>query len=139
MDQVMVKVDRSSMRYALETRAPFLDHEVVELLFSLPYGMKYRTGQGKYLLKRLMRGKLPDDIIDRKKKGFGVPLARWLAGPLRDLCTDLLSEDRIQKQGIFRPKAVTTLVEAHMDKRRDNRKELWNLMVFEMWYDRWMR
>lgn len=139
MDQVLVKVDRASMRYALEVRAPFLDHTIVDLVFALPYSLKYRGGTSKYLLKKLMKGKLPSSIINRKKKGFGVPMAKWLMGPLKPLCTDLLSADRIKKQGLFDHGYITGLIEEHMSLRRDNRKELWNLMVFQLWYDRWMR
>lgn len=139
MDQVLVKVDRASMRYALEVRAPFLDHTNVDFVFALPYSFKYRNGTTKYLLKKLMKGKLPSSIINRKKKGFGVPMAKWLTGPLKPLCTDLLSADRIKKQGLFDHGYITRLVNDHMMLRRDNRKELWNLMVFQLWFDRWMR
>ncbi len=139
MDQVLVKVDRASMHYSLETRAPFLDREVVDFVFSLPYSMKRRGGTLKYLLKELMRGKLPENVIDRPKKGFGVPLAKWLHGPLKELCTDLLSSERLRNQGILDPKPIEKLVEDHMALRRDNRKELWNLMVLQLWHDRWMR
>ncbi|HEX8994203.1 MAG TPA: asparagine synthase (glutamine-hydrolyzing) [Candidatus Paceibacterota bacterium] len=139
MDQVLVKVDRASMRYALETRAPFLDHEIVDLVFSLPYELKYTHGTSKYLLKQAMRGKLPDHIIDRKKKGFGIPLAKWLAGPLRPLCEDLLSETALAEHGLFDVAEVRKLIKEHMSGKRDNRKELWNLMVFQLWCRRWMR
>ena len=139
MDQVLVKVDRASMRYALEVRAPFLDHTIIDLAFSLPYDLKYKHGTTKYLLKKTMRGKLPDRIIDRKKKGFGIPLAKWLAGPLRPLCGELLSEVALAEHGLFDATEVRRLVDEHMNGRRDNRKELWNLMVFQLWYQRWMR
>jgi asparagine synthase (glutamine-hydrolysing) len=138
MDQVLVKIDRASMHFSLETRAPFLDHEIVDFAFSLPYSFKRRGNVLKYLLKETMRGKLPQNIIDRPKKGFGVPMAKWLHGPLKELCTDLLSSERLRKQGIFDPKPVERLLEEHMSLSRDNRKELWNLMVFQLWYDRWM-
>jgi asparagine synthase (glutamine-hydrolysing) len=101
LDQVLVKVDRASMHYALEARAPFLDHELVEFVFSLPENMKYRRGITKYLLKETMRGKLPDSIISRKKKGFGVPLARWLTKELRTLCDELLSPENLKKHGFL--------------------------------------
>lgn len=139
MDQVLVKVDRASMHYALETRAPFLDHAVVDLVFSLPYDYKYRNGTTKYLLKELMHGKLPPHIISRKKKGFGIPLARWLAGPLHPLMEELLSPNALKVHGLFDGTYVKQLKDAHMNGARDNRKELWNLMVFQLWYDRWMR
>lgn len=139
MDQVLVKVDRASMHYALETRAPFLDHAVVDLAFSLPYSLKYRHGTTKYLLKRLMEGKLPSHIVHRKKKGFGIPLARWLAGPLAPLLDELLSPEALRAHGFFNAEEVTRLIEEHQSGRKDNRKELWNLMTFQLWYRRWMR
>ncbi len=138
MDQVLVKVDRASMRYALETRAPFLDHVLVDFLLSLPYSVKYHRGTTKHLLKQLMKEKLPRDIVFRKKKGFGIPLARWLKGPLRELCTTLLSKSSLERHGLMNHAFVQKLVEEHLQGVRDNRKELWNLMMFQMWYERWM-
>lgn len=139
MDQVLAKVDRASMRYALEIRAPFLDHTVVDALFSLPFSLKYRHGTTKYLLKQLMRDKLPAELIKRKKKGFGIPLARWLTGPLRNLCEELLSPQALRVHGLFDEAAVARIKHEHMTQRHDRRKELWNLMVFQMWYERWLR
>ena len=135
---MLVKVDRASMHYALETRAPFLDHAIIDLVFSLPYNYKYRSGTTKYLLKELMRGKLPPHIISRKKKGFGIPLARWLAGPLGPLMEELLSKDSLSSHGLFNIEYIEKLKSQHIQGTRDNRKELWNLMVFQLWYDRWM-
>ena len=139
MDEVLVKVDRASMQYALETRAPFLDHTIVDYVFSLPYSYKYKNGTTKYILKKIMENKLPNHIVRRKKKGFGVPLARWLTGPLRPLCEELLSPHSLGKHGLFNQTYVDTLVRDHMEGSRDNRKELWNLMVFQLWYNRWLR
>jgi asparagine synthase (glutamine-hydrolysing) len=139
MDEVLVKVDRASMHYALETRAPFLDRMLLDFVFSLPYDLKYRGGQTKYLLKRLTREILPSHIINRKKKGFGVPLAEWLSGPLRPLSEELLSGGALAAHGLFNEREVTRLLHEHWNGTRDNRKELWNLMVFQLWYQRWMR
>ncbi len=138
MDEVLVKVDRASMHYGLEVRAPFLDHRVVDFLFSLPYSFKYKNGQTKYLLKKLMRGRLPENIISRKKKGFGVPMATWLKGELKELCAELLSPSELGQHGYFNPAYVARLQREHLDGRRDNRKQLWNLMTFQMWYNRWI-
>ena len=92
LDDILFKVDRASMYTSLEVRAPFLDVEVVELINSLPDGYKRKGLSGKRLLKQVMRGKLPDSIIDRPKKGFGIPLSGWLRHELRPLCEELLSE-----------------------------------------------
>lgn len=139
MDQVLVKVDRASMRYALETRAPFLDHVLVEYVLSLPFSLKYRNGKGKYLLQEVMKDKLPSTLVYRKKKGFGIPLARWLTGPLRPLCEELLSKKALESHGLFGHEYVARLLSEHMSTSRDNRKELWNLLVFQMWFQRWLR
>lgn len=137
MDQVLVKVDRASMRYALEVRAPFLSHDVVEFLLSLPPDMKYRNGRGKYLLRTLMRGRLPDEIIDRPKQGFAAPVAEWLRGPLKGLMTDLLSPAHLKGQDIFNVAEVERLVREHMSGSRDHHKKLWTLLVFELWNETW--
>mgnify|MGYP001557962891 CR=1 FL=1 len=139
MDQVLVKVDRASMRYGLEVRAPFLAHDVVEFLLSLPPDMKYGNGRGKYLLRTLMRGRLPDGIIDRPKQGFAAPVAEWLRGPLKELMTDLLSPARLKRQNIFNADEVERLVREHVSSSRDHRKKLWTLLVFELWNEKWTK
>ncbi len=138
LDQVLVKVDRASMRYALEVRAPFLSHEVIEFLLSLPPHMKYHRGTTKYLLKKLMRDRLPDDIIDRPKQGFAAPVASWLRHELKDLLTDTLAPHHLAPN-IFNPSAVQTLVRQHIDGSHNHAKKLWTLLVFQLWYDRWMK
>lgn len=139
MDQVLAKVDRASMRYGLEVRAPFLSHDVVEFLLSLPSDMKYRNGRGKYLLRTLMRGRLPEEILDRPKQGFAAPVAEWLRGPLKGLMTDLLSPARLKGQGIFNAAEVDRLVREHVSGSRDHRKKLWTLLVFQLWNERWTK
>lgn len=138
MDDVLVKVDRASMQYGLEVRTPFLDAALVSYVLSLPSSYKYRNGEGKQLLRALMRGRLPDSIIDRKKKGFAPPIAAWLRGPLAGLMKDLLSSERLRQQGIFEPAYVERLVTAHLAGTHDHRKKLWTLLVFQLWYDRWI-
>ncbi len=138
MDGVLVKVDRASMNSGLEVRAPFLSKEVAEYAFSLPSHLKYQNGTSKYLLKNMMQGRLPDGILHRKKKGFGIPLARWLKHELKPLCTDLLSPGELGKHGLLNPAYANQLMTEHFEGRQDNRKQLWNLMVFQMWYNRWI-
>jgi asparagine synthase (glutamine-hydrolysing) len=132
-DDILFKVDRASMYASLEVRAPFLDVEVVELINSLPDGLKRRGANGKYLLKRVMRDKLPDAIIDRPKKGFGLPLSAWLRGALRPLCEDLLDPARIRQDGYFDPAFTERLKREHLTGRANHRKLLWTLMVFQLW------
>jgi asparagine synthase (glutamine-hydrolysing) len=136
LDDILFKVDRASMYTSLEVRAPFMDVEVVELVNSLPDNMKIRGANGKWLLKKVMRGKLPDEIIDRPKKGFGIPLSQWLRHELRPLCEELLSADRIAREGYFNADYVEALKREHFTGRANHRKLLWTLMVFQMWLGR---
>lgn len=137
MDDILVKVDRASMYNSLEVRAPFLDTDIVEFLVNLPLSYKLRGLTTKYLLKKLMDGKLPHNIIYRKKKGFGIPLAEWLSGELKPMVLEMLGEKRLEEQGLFDPEYVTGLLDDHFSKHSDNRKPIWTLLVFQMWYGRW--
>ena len=138
LDQVLVKVDRASMRYALEVRAPFLSHEVIEFLLSLPPSMKYHRDTTKYLLKKLMRGRLPDAVIDRPKQGFAAPVASWLRYELKDMLTDTLAPGHLAAN-LFNAQEVQKLVHQHVDGTHNHAKKLWTLLVFQLWYDRWMK
>jgi asparagine synthase (glutamine-hydrolysing) len=135
LDDILFKVDRASMYTSLEVRAPFMDVEVVEFINSLPDGYKRRGSNGKYLLKQVMRGKLPDAIIDRPKKGFGIPLSSWLRKELRPLCESLLDTDRIRREGTFDHAYVARLKQEHMSGRANHRKLLWTLMVYQLWHE----
>ncbi len=132
---VLVKVDRASMANSLEVRVPFLDHHFVDLVTGLPEGFKLRGLTTKYIFKKTMRDKLPREIVFRKKKGFGIPVAKWIAGDLRGLFLEVFSEERIKRQGIFDPTAIQGLLEEHLTRRVDNRKKLWNLFIFQLWWD----
>ena len=138
-DDILVKVDRASMMNSLEVRAPFMDVHVVEFLNRLPYEYKLKGFTGKHLLKETMRGKLPEDIIDRPKKGFGIPVSLWLKNELKDLCNDLLSKDAIESQGLFDYRYVEKLKQNHFKGQQNNRKELWNLMVFQLWRQNFLK
>lgn len=138
MDEVLVKVDRASMAVALEVRAPFLDTTVVDFANRLPYSYKYRNGTTKYILKQLMKPRLPKGIAGRKKQGFAPPMARWFAEDLRPLCEGVLSPERIRRDGIFKPEQITRLLREHFDRRANNAKKIWTLLVFHLWKDRWL-
>lgn len=132
-DDILVKVDRASMYNALEVRAPLLDKKVVEFLASLPLSYRRRGSETKFLLKRLMQGRLPEEILYRPKKGFGVPLSRWLREDLRaPIQAELLRPDPW-----FRPEALRTLWEKHQSRRANYRKLLWNLYTFKRFARQW--
>ncbi|MBK7946506.1 MAG: asparagine synthase (glutamine-hydrolyzing) [Flavobacteriales bacterium] len=133
LDDILFKVDRASMYTSLEVRAPFMDVEVVEFINSMPNDLKRRGFNGKVMLKQAMRGKLPDEIIDRPKKGFGIPLSHWLRKELRPLCEELLDPALLRTQGIFSPEYVAQLKQEHMSAKANHRKLLWTLMVFQLW------
>jgi asparagine synthase (glutamine-hydrolysing) len=130
---VLFKVDRASMAASLETRAPFLDHTLAEFLMTLPLHLKLRRLTGKYILKRAMRGRLPDDVIRRPKKGFGMPVANWVKGELRPLVRDTLAPDRLRRRGLFNPEYVQSLLDEHERGAADHRKLIWTLLMFELW------
>jgi asparagine synthase (glutamine-hydrolysing) len=136
-EAILVKVDRASMASSLEVRAPFLDHELVEFVMGLPSTLKLKGFTSKYILKKAMKGWIPDEVINRPKKGFGVPIAKWVKGPLRELFEDLLSSDRIKKEGFLNPEYVTQLLQNHLANKRDNRKQLWTLLVWELWVNQY--
>src|SRR5581483_5077382 len=137
-DDILVKTDRASMACSLEVRAPFLDVNLVEFASRLPSAMKLNGWTTKYLLKKALRGLVPDRIIDRPKKGFGIPLAGWIRKELKGLFYETLSEGRLKRHDFFNPRAVAKLLEDHMALKRDNRKTLWTLFVFESWYSHWV-
>ena len=132
-NDILMKVDRASMRVALEVRAPFLARDVVELAFSVPDSYRMSGTSGKRMLKDAVRDLLPESIIDRPKKGFGIPVAAWLNGPLRELAHDVLSKDAIERGGIFNYNEVKRMLDAHAARKFDYRKPLWTLLVFELW------
>ncbi|MBX6313386.1 MAG: asparagine synthase (glutamine-hydrolyzing) [Isosphaeraceae bacterium] len=138
-EDILTKVDRASMACGLEVRAPFLDTQLVDLMQALPPSYKYGRGQTKRLLKRAAANRLPASILERPKKGFGIPVARWLRGPLANLLDELLGPRRLARQGLFRPEEVARRIQEHREGIRDHRKPLWTLLMFQLWYDHWLK
>jgi len=129
------KVDWMSMQHALEVRVPFLDHRVVELAFDIPGNFKIHGMNMKYILKETFKDILPKNLTRRPKAGFEVPLNQWLKKDLKFLITDYLSKDRIVAQGIFNHEVVDNLLSDFWQNRTDTSWKLWNLIVFQFWYD----
>jgi len=136
-DNLLVKIDRASMACSLELRTPYLDHRLVEFAARLPASLKVRRFELKYLLKKAVEGWLPRDIVHRQKRGFSVPIARWMRQELRPLLEETLGEEKLKKQGLFRAPFVRRLLQEHANGRADHRKSLWTLLCFQTWYDRW--
>lgn len=134
-DDILQKVDRMSMAASLETRAPFLDTDLMELVFSMPGTLKVRGGERKYVLKQALRGVLPDSILTRRKEGFSIPMKQWLRHELQPLMRDLLSPERIVRRGFFSPAEVARMIDSHVAGRANYAHQLFSLMVLERWAD----
>jgi asparagine synthase (glutamine-hydrolysing) len=138
-NDILVKLDRASMMASLEGRVPLLNNDFVEYATHLPLDMKLRGLQSKFLLKRALRGLLPASILKRPKKGFGIPIAEWFRGPLKEQMLSVLSPERIAREGYFDATVVARLIRDHLEGSRDNRKQLWTLFAFEMWHEGYSR
>ncbi len=135
-DDLLAKVDRMSMAHSIEVRPPYLDHRIVEFAATLPANLKIRGTKQKIVLRELMRGKLPESTLRRKKMGFDFPAHDWLRGPLRTLLMDTLSADNWHK-GLFDPSALKHWVGSHMSRRANFGYELWGIMLLLLWMKRW--
>lgn len=132
---ILCKLDRAAMAVSLETRIPLLDHRVVELAWRLPLAMKIRGGVGKRPLRRILYKYVPQALIERPKQGFGVPLAQWLRGPLRDWAEDLLDERRLDREGFLDPTPVRRCWREHLEGRRNHQHALWAVLMFQAWLE----
>ncbi|MGO8828771.1 MAG: asparagine synthase (glutamine-hydrolyzing) [Steroidobacteraceae bacterium] len=134
-DDILVKVDRAAMAVSLESRIPMLDHRLVEFAWRLPLHLKVRQGEGKWLLKQVLRRHVPGPLIDREKMGFGVPVGDWVRGPLRDWAEDLVSADRLRRQGILDERVVRGRWTRFLKDRRVGSDGIWQLLMFQSWVD----
>ncbi len=137
VDDLLVKTDRMSMIHGLEARVPFLDPVVAELALALPTHHKVLALSKKRLLRRAAAPLLPQAVLRARKRGFSIPAAAWLRGELEPLARQLLARERIASQGFFEPTVVTGLLEQHLARRVDRSRQLWGLMCFSLWAERW--
>ncbi|HUP05306.1 MAG TPA: asparagine synthase (glutamine-hydrolyzing) [Bryobacteraceae bacterium] len=136
-DDILYKTDRMSMAHSLEVRPPFLDHRIVEFAAALPSGLKIRGWKQKYVLRELMRHKLPRAVLQRGKMGFDIPAHDWFRGPLRELLLDTVTPEAVRAAGVFDPQAIDSLISDHMERTVNAGYHLWGLLTLFLWMQRW--
>jgi asparagine synthase (glutamine-hydrolysing) len=137
-DDLLMKVDKMTMAAGLEARTPFLDHRLVEEVARFPASYKLRPRRAKYLLRRLAETLLPPWAVNRPKHGFDVPIDAWLRGPLRPMLRDTLTGEMVRKAGVLDAGEVDRLIAAHLEGRRPTGRQLWAILCFQLWYDRFL-
>ncbi len=133
-DDILVKVDRAAMANSLETRVPLLSHEIVEFAWKIPLEYKIKNNKTKIILKDILKTYIPDNLVDRPKMGFGIPLDKWLRGPLKDWAANILSYDKIKEDGILNADLIKSKWDEHLSGKRNWQYHLWDVIVFQLWY-----
>jgi len=137
---LLMRVDKMAMANSIETRVPFLDHRIVEMAFSIPMNLKIKNNTTKYILKKAVKGIIPDEIINRKKRGFWAPISEWLRkeSSISEQLFNIIRNSKIRELGIFDYNYIEQLITAHRNHRHDNSFKLWNLITLSLWYDQWI-
>lgn len=139
LDDILQKVDRATMSVSLEGREPFLDHRIIEFASRLPDEYKYKDGVKKRILKDIVHDYVPKEMMDRPKMGFAIPVADWLQNELKHLVEEFCSESRLKEHELFDIPAIQSLLRDFFDGKKEYDVKVWYLLMFQMWYDKWMR
>jgi asparagine synthase (glutamine-hydrolysing) len=137
-NDILTKVDRASMAVSLEARAPLLDQRLYEYVWTLPENMKIRGGEGKWLLRQILKRHVPEKLFERPKQGFNMPVGDWLRGPLKDWAEDLLDEQTLKNQGLLNAAMIRKTWQTHLDGQGNHADALWSVLMFQAWQKRWM-
>ena len=139
VDDILQKVDRATMSVSLEGREPFLDQNIIEWAAQIPSEYKYYQGEKKYILKQIVHKYVPTALIERPKAGFGIPIESWLSNELKELMMAYLNEDKLREHGLFNVQRVGRLVNEFLNGRTERYLKIWHLLMFQMWYEKWMK
>jgi asparagine synthase (glutamine-hydrolysing) len=134
-DDLLTKVDRSTMLASLEARAPFLDHNLVEYVARIPSSLKIKRLTTKAILRKAVQHRLPKEVLNQRKRGFNIPFSRWLLHGLGEKMASRFSRERVEARGLFNPDGISQLLDEHMNRKADHRKPLFALLAFDMWCD----
>lgn len=138
LDDILQKVDRATMSVSLEGREPFLDQNIIEWAARLPMNYKYNNGDKKFIIKQIVHKYIPQQMMDRPKMGFGIPLGNWLQGPLKHFADKYFDESFIAKQNIFNYSEIQRIKNSFYKGKVERAEKIWTLLMFQMWYDKWM-
>jgi len=136
-DDILVKLDRASMAVSLESRVPLLDHRIVEFAWKLPLNFRPSEPKSKELLRSVLYRHVPKELIERPKKGFGIPVGEWLRGPLRDWTEALIDQKQLENDGFFNPEMIHSKWKEHLEGGKDWGHYLWDVLMFQAWHERW--
>jgi asparagine synthase (glutamine-hydrolysing) len=134
-DDILQKVDRAAMAVSLETRVPYLDHNLVEFIMSLPLKMKLHNGTSKWILRQVLYRYLPQKLMERPKMGFSVPVGEWIKGSMRNWTEELVNKERIKQEGYFNAQAVDEMWQNHLSGKFNHTHEMWNILMFQSWLE----
>ena len=138
LDDILQKVDRATMSVSLEGREPFLDQRVIEWAAQLPMEYKYNKGNKKFIIKEIVHKYLPQQMMDRPKMGFGIPIGQWLLNDLKPFVEQYFDEGFVSRQNIFNVNEIQRIKKSFYEGKVERAEKIWYLLMFQMWYDKWM-